>query len=357
MLRGPIGYQGAQFLDVEWRHARRYSQVHGDASRHAHLVNSQVRIGRNHRTRRKVDALPHQIAANTPLLRLKPLTQRLERPPAPLRNLRHPPHLVIAKRRHVVLQRLLELLHDDIGFAVLDGRLEGDVGFDDVDELVGEVVLGGLGASAHDDGGSDVEGGDGHDGDAHPFGTGPGDVETEGFDFFVPHLFEDIHGLRRTQKLLLIPATPRHPLHLIRVLDLQMQPHPRILGLKSIAVIALLLPPYQYVHGRQPLLSILDRFRALELVLRVFHDDAAAVEADAAEGLEGDVDEAVVVDGAGEFDVAEVARVGFVVEVAEARVVDASVDGLSCHVGLIPSHPRGNLTSIHGNRLRHRILP
>mmetsp|Transcript_13591 Transcript_13591/g.28839 ORF Transcript_13591/g.28839 Transcript_13591/m.28839 type:complete len:267 (+) Transcript_13591:3964-4764(+) len=255
-----------------------------------------------------------------------------------------------------MLQRLLELFHDDVRLSVLDGRLERNVRFDNVHELMGEIILGALGSSSHDNGGADVEGWDGHDGDAHPFGTGPGDIESEGFDFVVPHLFEDIHHLPRTQKLLLIPATPRHSLHLIHILNLHMQPHLGILGLIPIAMIALLLGSDQHMHGVQPALSILNLLGIPKLVFGIFHGDTTAVEADASEGLEGDVNETVVVDGTSEFDVAEVARVGFVVEVAEAGVVDSSVDGLACHVGLISRHPRGNFPSIHGNRLRHAIL-
>ena len=145
---------------------------------------------------------------------------------------------------------------------------------------------------------------------------------------------QDFNSLLRTEELLLITTTPRHPLHLIRILNLQMQSHLRILGLIPIAMITLLPRPNKRMHRTQPLFTILNRLRPAEFVLRVLHGDPAAVEADAAEGFEGGVDEAVVVDGAGEIDVAEVSGVGFVVEVAEAGVVDASVDGLACHVGL-----------------------
>ena len=138
---------------------------------------------------RKVNTFPHKISTNTPFLRLKPLTQRLERPTTPLSNLRHPIQFIIIERRNIMLKSLLELLHDNVRLTILDGSLQRNVGFDNVDELMSQIVLGGLGAAPHDDGGTDVEGGHGHDGDAHPFGTGPGDIEPEGFHLFVPHLF------------------------------------------------------------------------------------------------------------------------------------------------------------------------
>lgn len=124
------------------------------------------------------------------------MTQRLQGPAAPLRDLGHPAHLVVVECADVVLQRLLELLHDDVRLAILYGRPERDVGLDDIDKLVGEVVLGGVGAASHDNGRADVEGGDGHDGHAHPLGAGPGDVQSEGFDLVVSHLFAaERHGL------------------------------------------------------------------------------------------------------------------------------------------------------------------
>lgn len=47
------------------------------------------------------------------------------------------------------------------------------------------------------------------------------------------------------------------------------------------------------------------------------------------EGFEYDVEISLVVDGTGEVDVAEVARVGVGVDVAHSGIVDAAVDGLA----------------------------
>jgi hypothetical protein len=105
-----------------------------------------------------------------------------------------------------VLQHLLELLHDDVGLSVLDGGLERNVALDNVDELVHQVILRALGAASHDQGGADVDGPHGEDGDAHPFGAGPCDVENKGLDVLLAHLLEDAHGLLSGEELLSVAA-------------------------------------------------------------------------------------------------------------------------------------------------------
>ena len=58
------------------------------------------------------------------------------------------------------------------------------------------------------------------------------------------------------------------------------------------------------------------------------------METDASERLEGDVDKSLMIDGTSQFDVAEVSGIGFVVEVAEAGVVDSAVDRLARYIRL-----------------------
>ena len=67
-------------LDVEGRHDVGKRQVLGDRHRHADLVDAQVRVRRDDSPAGEVDALAHQVAADTALLRLQPLLDRLERP-------------------------------------------------------------------------------------------------------------------------------------------------------------------------------------------------------------------------------------------------------------------------------------
>lgn len=53
----------------------------------------------------------------------------------------------------------------------------------------------------------------------------------------------------------------------------------------------------------------------------------------------------------------KVSRIRLVMEVTETRVVDTTVDGLSCHIGLVSRNPRGNLPPVHRDGLGHRVLP
>jgi len=69
--------------------------------------------------------------------------------------------------------------------------------------------------------------------------------------------------------------------------------------LKPIAVVAFLLGPEELVHRLQSLLPVLDRLGPAKLVLRVFHDNATAVEAHTAQSLERGIDESIVVDRTG----------------------------------------------------------
>mmetsp|Transcript_5855 Transcript_5855/g.11702 ORF Transcript_5855/g.11702 Transcript_5855/m.11702 type:complete len:228 (-) Transcript_5855:243-926(-) len=111
------------------------------------------------------------------------------------------------------------------------------------------------------------------------------------------------------------------------------------------------------MHGFQSLFPILDHPRPLELVFRVFHFNPAAMKAHTSQCLQGNINKPLVIDRSSKFNVPEVSRVGFVMEISEARVVHSSVDWLTGHVGLISSNPRGDFSPIDSNSLRHRILP
>ncbi len=145
---------------------------------------------------------------------------------------------------------------------------------------------------------------------------------------------QDINSLLSTQELLLITTASKTTFHLRRVLNFDMQSHLGVLRLKAIAMVTLLLGTDEFMHGIQPPLPILDRLGPLELVLRVFHGDTTAMEAHAAQGLEYNVEEPIVIDWTSQLDMAKVSRIRLVMEVPETRVVDATVDGLPCHVRL-----------------------
>mmetsp|Transcript_13523 Transcript_13523/g.27461 ORF Transcript_13523/g.27461 Transcript_13523/m.27461 type:complete len:269 (-) Transcript_13523:117-923(-) len=135
-----------------------------------------------------------------------------------------------------------------------------------------------------------------------------------------------------------------------------MEPHLGVFGLVTITMVTLLFRTDKMMHGIQPPLPILNHFRPRELVLPLFHCNTTAMETDTAQCLECHVKKSVVVYWTGQLDVPEITGVRFVMKITETGIVDTSVDGLPCHIGLISSNPRRNLPPIHRNSLSHRIL-
>ena len=124
MLRWTIRHQLRQFRHIVGRNLYRNRQIHGHRSRYTDLMNAEIGIGRYHRTRAEIYALAHQIATNTTFLALQTLCDGLERTTRSLRHLRHAPNLIVHERRHVVLQRQLELFHNHLRFTVRHGVLQ-----------------------------------------------------------------------------------------------------------------------------------------------------------------------------------------------------------------------------------------
>ena len=140
-LRRPVVHQLLQLVDIERRYDLGVGEVARNRPWHADLVNGQVGIGRDDCTRRKVDALAHEIAANTPLLSLETLRDRFERPPAPRCRGQLPRHVVFHERRQVVLQQPRCLQLDVIGSAILLELAQRLVAARDIHELDREIVL------------------------------------------------------------------------------------------------------------------------------------------------------------------------------------------------------------------------
>ena len=63
-----------------------------------------------------------------------------------------------------------------------------------------------------------------------------------------------------------------------------------------------------------------------------------------------------MVHGSCQFQVSKVARVGLVVEISQAGVIGAAVDGLAVDLGFIPCHAGGDFTAIDGNGLGDTVL-
>ena len=145
---------------------------------------------------------------------------------------------------------------------------------------------------------------------------------------------QDVNDLLSTQELFLIATASGGTFHLISILDFHMQSHLGILWLKAIAMITLLLRADEFVHNVQSPLPIFDHLSPAKLVLRVFHRDSATMEANATQCLEGNINEPNVVHWTCQLNVTKISWIRLVVDIAKTRVVHASVDGLSCHVGL-----------------------
>ena len=145
---------------------------------------------------------------------------------------------------------------------------------------------------------------------------------------------QDVNDLLSTQELFLIATASRGTFHLIGILDFDMQSHPGILWLITIAVITLLLRADELMHDIQSPLSILDHLSPDKLVLRIFHGDSATMEANATQCLERNIDEPNVVHWTCQLNVTKISWIRLVVDIAKTRIVRTTVDGLSCHVGL-----------------------
>jgi len=116
-------------------------------------------------------------------------------------------------------------------------------------------------------------------------------------------------------------------------------------------------PPEEVVECLDTILPLLQLGRRHEFVVIVqWFLDLATVVTDAPQGLEDDIDEALMVHGTGQFKVAEVPRVGLFVDVSKPWIVRATVHGLAVHLCLVPSNTRWDLPAIHRDGLRHRIL-
>lgn len=145
---------------------------------------------------------------------------------------------------------------------------------------------------------------------------------------------QDVDSLLSTQELFLITAAPRDTIHLIRVFNLYMQSHPGVFGLNAIAVVALLFGADEFMHGSQPPLPVLDTLSLTKPKILFFQGDPTTMKAHATQSLENYIKEPIVINWTCQLNVTKVSRIRLVVDVAKTRVVDTTVDGLSCHIGL-----------------------
>ena len=135
-----------------------------------------------------------------------------------------------------------------------------------------------------------------------------------------------------------------------------MQTNLGVLGLMSIAVIALLPRTQVLVHLVETTLAVENAESTLELELILGYHDATTVVADAAQRFENDVDESLMIHRPGKVDMTKMAGITLVVQVSHTRIVGATVHRLTIDLRFIPSNTRRDLTAVDRQSLSHRIL-
>mmetsp|Transcript_26622 Transcript_26622/g.66902 ORF Transcript_26622/g.66902 Transcript_26622/m.66902 type:complete len:605 (+) Transcript_26622:2725-4539(+) len=150
VLVGAVADQLVHAVDVERRHDLRVGEVDGDRARYTNLVDADVGIGRDDRTRREIHTFSHEVAANSTFLAAQTLPDALQHTAALLCGGTVAGDLRIDHGRAVVLQNL-GVLGDHVRRGtvqlVLAKRL---IGLHDVGELVCEIILSAQQAVHHD---------------------------------------------------------------------------------------------------------------------------------------------------------------------------------------------------------------
>mmetsp|Transcript_1000 Transcript_1000/g.3038 ORF Transcript_1000/g.3038 Transcript_1000/m.3038 type:complete len:406 (+) Transcript_1000:3481-4698(+) len=314
---GTVVHELLQALEVEGRHDLRVGERRGDGPRHAHLVDGQIRVRRDHCARAEVHALAHEVAAHAAVLALEALRDGLERAPRLGRRLtRHHGGVVGHERGVVELKELGKLGDDVLRGGIFLMALELVVGLEDVAQLVREVVLGPRRAREHAR--PHLRRRHGQHFDKEPLGPRAQRVQPHQPRVLICDLGEDLVASTRVHNL----PVPHHAL-LLELKD--------VLEVRGVAAdgggllvaaaklfAAHLVSVAQLHHLAHAALGgfPLELHKAL---LVIGAQEARAVDAHRAHDLEHRVEEADVEDGPREIDVAEVARA---VVLAVARLTD-----------------------------------
>jgi hypothetical protein len=116
-------------------------QSHGDTFGHTDLIQLQIGITSDDRTRRKVDSLPHEITSQSPFLALQPRPDRFDRSPGLLHVLRDTRDLVVHVRRDVELEQGELFLDDRRWDTLILHPPHVSTHLEDLSELVGQIIL------------------------------------------------------------------------------------------------------------------------------------------------------------------------------------------------------------------------
>ena len=303
-----------QAIAVVRSHNLGLGQVRRNLFGNTQFVHVNVGIWGNDGAGGEVDTLSHQIAANTTGLGTETGLEGLEGTARTLGGGGHALDIVVHIGCHIVLQQFSVLLDVFAGLAGGDEFTELLVAANDVDEDVGQIVVHPL-IILHHNRGTDGEGRNRQDRAHHPRRVGVLGIKAENLDGVVRHTLEAAKnhlGLEGDQGLLILARElalegADRTLDLLNLLD-----HLGAAGGTGGGHGLGLLADEVY----RPTADIGETFHALQLGVEVHilgepvlsrDVEAGAVDADAVEGLDGEVEELVEVDWASEGDVAEVA--------------------------------------------------
>ena len=289
-------------------------EVRGNFLRDTQFIHIDVGIGGNHRAGGEVDTLAHEVTADTTGLGTETGLQGLQRTTRPLSSRGHALDIVVHVGRDIVLQQFSVLLDILTGLAGTDEFTELLVAPNDVDEDVGQIVVHPL-IVLHDHGRADSEGRNRQDRAHHPGRVGELRVKSEDLDGVVGETLEATEnhlGLEGDSSLLILACqlaleSADGTLDLLDLLD-HLGPAGGTRRGHGLGLLANVV--------NRPTADIGKTLHALELGVQVNvlgepvlagDVEGGAVHTDAVEGLDGEIQELVEVDGTGEGDVAEMA--------------------------------------------------
>lgn len=345
---------GHQAVSVVGRDNLGLSEVGGDLFGDAELVHVNIGVGRNDGPCGKVHPLAHEVAPYSPGLGAQAGLEGLERAAGPLRCGGHALDVIVDVGGDVKLEVERVLLDIVSGLTLVDLLSELLVAADNVDELVGEVVVHAL-VVVHDDGRTDGEGRDGEYGADHPGGAAVAGIKAENANGGFGHALkaaEDHLGLDG-DKILGVAgelAVERAD----GALDLfDLAQHGGAAGGAGDGELVVLggLGDFRdgvFANGGEAVHTRELRVEVLLLEGGVGGDnvEGRAVHTDGVEGLDGKVEKLVEVDGPSESDVAKVAlalEIGVLAGGADAAALDdaepcvkhAARDGVAALLGLV----------------------
>ena len=350
---GTAGHHLPDLLDVVLVDVHGNGELPGSDDRDTDLVDGEQRIGRDDRTRGEVHTLSGQVGSETSLLTLEPLGQGLQGTAGPVPRRRDTGRLVVEVGGDVVLEQLPQVLDDQLGGTGVTVLPEPLVDPQDVDQLVGQVVLGPV-SGVEGDGGPHGHGRDGQRSEHHPLGPAGGGLDSEGDEVLVGDPLEPLADLLGRELVVVLDLAECRGL-----VELDLDLLGTAVGADALPgrVLGGLLGEVLDLDGASS--ELLHPLHALptglDLVLGE-HQPAALAAGGLQEHLDV-LDEPDVDDGQGEVDVAEVP--GALVHLASAGL--AAESGLDdSHVGVHKSHLDGVallVVGVCGDDLGGRHLP